>query len=117
MVLLALAFSIVLGLAVVFLNNAFISRSGQYSTVALYAADAGTEEALYKERQGGSLDSCANTNIACEGPTHVDPSDINSATYTFYVTDDTANPPIRHIKSVGRYKGTNRAIEIFYPKP
>lgn len=114
----ALGFGIVLGLAAVYLNELFIIESAKNSTAAIYAADAGIEQAIFVERQGGGLTG------ACPGPITNQPQQCGSgslpsgAAFTYLVNDDTiATPALRHIKATGIFRATGRALEIYYPKP
>lgn len=111
----ALGLAIVLGLAGVFVNQLFIARSANYSTAAIYAADAGLERALYLERRQGGLTSmatwpCPEGGAPCEQVTLPAPSPI----FRYYAQDSGGT---RTVKALGSYKGTNRALEIWYPAP
>lgn len=114
----ALGFAIVLGLAAVYLNELFIIESAKNSTAAIYAADAGIEQALFIERKsGGLVGSCPNPITSA--PQQCGGGGLPSgALFTYLVSDDTTvTPGLRHVKAIGTFRATSRALEIFYPKP
>lgn len=104
----ALGFAIVLGLAGVFVNELLIARRANHSTVAIYAADAGLERALYVDRLGGGLSQCPEGGLPCEQATLPAPT----PTFRYYVEDIGGT---RRIKAIGSFRSTNRALEIDYP--
>lgn len=67
------------------------------SVTAFYAADSGTEEALYRTFQQGNFQNFSGT--------------INSASYDVAITTTTGEVII---ESIGSYKGTKRGIETRY---
>lgn len=114
----ALGFAIVLGLAAVYLNELFIGESAKNSTAAIYAADAGIEQAIFTDRQqsGGLASVCPNpiTNQPQQCGNGTLPS---GAAFTYLVNDDTSvTPALRHVKAIGTFQVTSRALEIYYPK-
>lgn len=99
---LSIVLAIALGVSGIFLGQVDMMRSMGYSVIAFYAADAGIEVLLENRSSPGSI---LETLLP------------NEATYEVIVTaggvgDCTAD--YYCVKSIGRYKGTNRAIEIEY---
>lgn len=77
-------------------------RLSYYSYNAFYAAEAGIEDVLYETK----LDPAFVTNSS--NFPHI--GSIGTASYTV-----TASPlPSLSIKSMGEYRNTKRAIEIYY---
>ena len=97
--------AISLGLATISVNRIKILREMGYSVLAFYAADAGIEKVLVDRQTpnltsdyySGSLDNEASFQVT------ITQGGQDSCLARFYC-----------IKSVGAYKGVNRAIEIEY---
>jgi len=103
-VVMSILLTMALGLTAIFLGQMVVLRGMGYSVIALHAADAGIERVL---TQRG-----APSNISGGLP--------NGATFRVFVTPAGApgcpRPPIPNfcIRSIGTFRGVNRAIEIVY---
>ena len=96
--------AIVLGLSTIFLGQTRMFREMGYSVIALYAADAGIEKVLTQRNNPLSLNDYSATLA-------------NGSEYTLSVLssgESGCSAPNYCIKSIGKYKGVQRAIEITY---
>lgn len=94
-----------IGMNAVFLKNLQGVRAARDSTMALYAADAGTELCLYEARSGRDDDimlvqgsGLVITNLADNSDITADCSALGSGSFDFRAT--------------GTFRGSSRALEI-----
>lgn len=101
-VIMTMLLAIGLGVSTIFLGQLEVARSQGYSVIAFYAADAGIERILVNRANPSSI---SQTPLS------------NGATYEVFVTITGSGGCAASnycIKSIGKYKETNRAIEISY---
>ena len=99
--------AVALGLSTILISRIKVSHEIGYSVVALYAADSGIEEILYKIRVSKE---CDPDNDCPPFPCCTYSGTLNAASYNVYVSS--TSPVI--IKSNGTYQSIRRAIEISY---
>ena len=98
----AILMSLAMGISTIFLGQVKVTRGLGYSVIAFYAADAGIEKILLNR---GSPADIPETFLS------------NGASYRVFVSAAGAGGCVAAnycIKSIGKYKETNRAIEISY---
>ncbi|MBI2450411.1 MAG: hypothetical protein HYV47_02660 [Candidatus Nealsonbacteria bacterium] len=100
-VIMAAILAIAFGISTIFLGQVEVNRSMGYSVIAFYAADAGIERILMNRANPSNI---AQTSLS------------NGATYQVFVTARGGSCAAQNycIKSIGKYKGAGRAIEITY---
>ena len=98
--------AIALGISSIFLGQVKVVSGLGYSVIAFYAADAGIESILMVREDTPPSSPC----------TKISPCALsNGATYYLdIVAGGSCSAANYCIKSIGSYKGTNRAIEITY---
>lgn len=106
-----------LGVASLLLGQLQIARDLQRYVPAIYAADSGTERALYILRKDGTdpFGTCANVGD-CEIQTV---TMSNNATYTVLVVDPDVTTwcpteAEKCMRSIGNVGDTNRAFEVIF---
>lgn len=93
-------FTVALGLSTILISRIKVSREIGYSVVAFYAADTGIERVLVQRNNPQNI---SETSLP------------NGATYEVSViSGGSCTAPNYCIKSIGKYKGVRRAIEITY---
>ena len=105
-----------LGISTIFIGRLESIKGLGTSVMALYGADTGIELALYEDRKN-CIDLLADARRTCLQnilPTGVQPPLSNGATYELELTAPGANCPgtTYCVKSIGRYNGAQRAIQI-----
>jgi len=114
-----LLLSIALGLTTIFLTQTKIIRDIGYSVVAFYAADTGLEQELseknFLSKPAGSFYSnfldLDNDGGGLQGTGNC-PNDLIDSNDACYKVMIISSGSVYRVRSVGSYKGTQRAVEI-----
>ena len=112
-IILTAVFGIGFGISGILFNEIKIARDISQFTQAIYAADAGTERALYTVRKTSNFDTCRGVQASCE---FLDIQLDNDASYSVIVMDggfqwcDVSFG--KCIRSLGSMGNTNRALEV-----
>lgn len=116
LVVMAVVLGIGLGLSTIVINQMKMTREVGYSTIALIAAEAGIEKALfdvYKNKAPKSYYSMTLSNGASYEAKVTQPAG-SRCQFSGIPEDENCEGNCYCIKSTGIYKSTRRTLEVFY---